>query len=70
MKRRLAYFASAFALTTAIAFGISFQSSANAAQSCQGQCKRNLTACENTARTQAEKSQCKKSYQGCISSCK
>ena len=70
MKRKLAYFASSFALAGAIVFGASYQSEASSAQSCRGQCKRNQTACENTATTQAQKSQCKKSYQGCISSCK
>ncbi|HEX9930777.1 MAG TPA: hypothetical protein VGB02_19750 [Pyrinomonadaceae bacterium] len=70
MKRKLAYFASSFALAGAIVFGGSYQSEASSAQSCQGQCKRNQTACEQTATTQGQKSQCKKSYQGCISSCK
>lgn len=71
MKRRLMYFASSFALTAAIAFGVSLQAPVSAdAQSCKGQCNRSYNACVNAAKTQGEKSQCKKSYQGCISSCK
>jgi hypothetical protein len=70
MKKGLAYFVSSFVLATAFAFGISFQSEANAAQSCQGQCNSAYNACVNRATTTSEKSQCKKSYQGCISSCK
>jgi len=70
MKRKLAYFASSFALAGAIVFGGSYQSEASSAQSCSGQCKRNQTACEQTAKTQSQLSQCKKAFQGCISSCK
>lgn len=70
MKKRIAYFAASFALATTFAFGLSFQTEANTIQSCQGSCNRNLTACMNKATTQAQESQCKKSFQGCISSCK
>jgi hypothetical protein len=71
MKRKLTYFTSSFALAAALAFGVSYQTvNGAAAQSCQGQCKRAQTACMNTATTTAEKAQCNKSFQGCISSCK
>jgi len=70
MKKGIAYFAASFVLATTFAFGLSFQTGAAAVQSCQGTCNSNLNACLNRANTQAEKSKCKKSYQGCISSCK
>lgn len=65
MKKGLTFFAGSFVLAAALAFGIN-----GAAQSCKGTCNRNYNACVNAATTQAELSQCKKSYQGCISSCK
>jgi hypothetical protein len=69
MKKTLAYLGSSFLLATAVAFGVTFQVNA-AAESCHGKCNRNYNACANTASTQSQLSQCKKSYQGCISSCK
>ena len=69
MKKAISYFGGSFVLAAAIAFGVSFQP-VNAAESCQGKCNRNYNACANTATTQSQLSQCKKSYQGCISSCK
>jgi hypothetical protein len=70
MKKAMAYFGGSFVLAAAIAFGASFQPASAAGQSCQGKCQRAKNACVATAKTQAEKSQCNKSYQGCISSCK
>jgi hypothetical protein len=68
--KKLTYFAGSFVLAAAFAFGVSYQPANAAAQSCQGQCKRAMNACVNTAATTAEKAQCNKSFQGCISSCK
>jgi hypothetical protein len=70
MKKTIAYLGGSFLLATAIAFGITIQAASAAVESCQGKCNRNYHACANAATSQGELSQCKKSYQGCISSCK
>ncbi|HLL76681.1 MAG TPA: hypothetical protein VK421_15610 [Pyrinomonadaceae bacterium] len=68
MKRKIAYFASSFALAMGIAFSASFYAPTNAAvQSCQGKCNRAKQACLNAGNTPPS---CNAAYQGCISSCK
>lgn len=68
MKRKIAYFASSFALATAFAFSASLYAPSKAAvQSCQGKCKRAFNACMATGTNPPS---CNASYQGCISSCK
>ncbi len=70
MKKTITYFAGSFVLAMAFAFGLNFTTSAGTAQSCKGKCQRSQNACLNSAKTTAQRAQCNKSYQGCISSCK
>lgn len=68
MRRKLAYFVTAMAISLAATLSASLVTAANTVgQSCQGKCKRAYNACINGGNNPPS---CNASYQGCISSCK
>lgn len=68
MRRKLAYFMAAMAISMAATLSASFVTTANTGgQSCQGKCKRAYSACINGGNNPPS---CNAAYQGCISSCK
>lgn len=70
MKKRITLVAAVFLMMLALVFVGGLRRTQAGGQSCNGTCKRNLNACLATASTTSQAAQCKKSYQGCISSCK
>ncbi|HKS30135.1 MAG TPA: hypothetical protein VJS44_20090 [Pyrinomonadaceae bacterium] len=68
MKKKLAYFVAALAISVAATVSASFVTTANPLDpSCNGKCKRAYNACINGGNNPPS---CNASYQGCISSCK
>jgi hypothetical protein len=65
MKRKITLLVASLAMASAMVFNVSSAKP----QSCKGQCNRNYNACMATAGSTSEAAQCKKAYQGCISSC-